>query len=159
MIDPIRKQMLASSDGPLSALYDKCRRKASLESLDDEECEIRELKLARSGTLNRPSQSFKNFMTNEKPEYIVKISLPEVGLLWTLSYIEWGIGNHNLDLAKQHTVSMDQKYLYPLHDGQQGHLICRDNSRKYLNTKSPLTRVSKTHGFGRQSKHFHPTIR
>ncbi|KAK6344047.1 bifunctional endoribonuclease/protein kinase ire1 [Orbilia brochopaga] len=105
-INPLTGEFLSSSSGSLSnGLPDKCKKRTRLEGLDDdEECTVRKVSLART-------------------DYTVHISHPERGMLWTLTYTEWGIGTQNRDLADQYTHSLDDKYLYPLKDGK---LICRN---------------------------------
>ncbi|KAF3912168.1 Endoribonuclease [Orbilia brochopaga] len=105
-INPLTGEFLSSSSGSLSnGLPDKCKKRTRLEGLDDdEECTVRKVSLART-------------------DYTVHISHPERGMLWTLTYTEWGIGTQNRDLADQYTQSLDDKYLYPLKDGK---LICRN---------------------------------
>lgn len=39
-------------------------------------------------------------------------------LLWTLKYTEWGPNNGDLDLAAQYSESMDNRFIYAIHDGR-----------------------------------------
>lgn len=51
-------------------------------------------------------------------EYTVTIQSQETEeLLWTIKYAEWGPNNSDKDLAKQHSTSLDNKYIISLFDG------------------------------------------
>lgn len=57
--------------------------------------------------------------TDGEIEYTVTISNVNTGeLLWTIKYTEWGPNNSDRDLAEQHHVPMDNRYIYSSHDGR-----------------------------------------
>ncbi|KAF3916533.1 Endoribonuclease [Dactylellina cionopaga] len=106
-INPLTGDFLSSSFGSLSnSVPDKCKKRTRLEGLDDEECTVRKVTLART-------------------DYTVRIAHTDSGQYWTLKYTEWGIGKQNNDLAGQYDTSLDGKYFHPLRDGR---LLCRDVS-------------------------------
>ena len=88
------------SVGSFGKSYQSCPRTSGLESLDDEEC--------------RPGSSFVLGRT----EYTITIQNRDTtDPICTLTYSEWGPNTRDEDLHSQYSTTMDQKYVYALHDG------------------------------------------
>ena len=78
----------------------RCPKPGGLETLDDEEC--------------GPGSSFVLGRT----EYTVTIQNRETTEpICTIMYSEWGPNTRDQDLHQQYSTTMDNRYVYPLHDG------------------------------------------
>lgn len=78
----------------------RCPRPGGLDSLDDEEC-------GTGGT----------FVLG-RTEYIISIQNRDTTEpICTIKYSEWGPNTRDGDLHSQYSTTMDNKYIYPLHDG------------------------------------------
>ena len=104
----------------------RCPKPGGLEILDDEECASR-----GSFVLGRT-------------EYTVTISNQiTTEPICTLKYSEWGPNTRDGDLHSQYLSSMDNQYVYPLHDGRIYGWDGQMNSRPHYWPKlsSPVVRV------------------
>jgi serine/threonine-protein kinase/endoribonuclease IRE1 len=87
--------------GTFGKSHQSCPKSTGLEGLDEEEC--------------APSASFVLGRT----EYIITIQNRDTTEpICTLMYSEWGPNNRDEDLHSQYSTTMDQKYVYSLHDGR-----------------------------------------
>ncbi|KAF8426275.1 hypothetical protein EV426DRAFT_530773 [Tirmania nivea] len=77
------------------------------DDLEEDECDSKEsgitILVARTG-MRLYIVTVEDVITNE--------------LLWTLKYTEWGPNNGDLDLAAQYSKSMDNRFIYAIHDGR-----------------------------------------
>ncbi|SMR55366.1 unnamed protein product [Zymoseptoria tritici ST99CH_3D1] len=90
-----------SSAGSMVNEDQSCRRVDPLGALEGDECQA-------VGTL-----------TLGRTEYIIGIQDRNTGEpINTVKYFEWGPNNRDHDLRSKYTRTMDQRYVYPKHDGQ-----------------------------------------
>ena len=106
----------------------RCPKPGGLDILDDEEC-------GSSGS----------FVLG-RTEYIITIQNRDTTEpICTLKYSEWGPNTRDIDLHSQYSVSMDNRYVYPLHDGSifgWDHTQLADRQRSYTQKlSSPVVRV------------------
>ena len=106
----------------------RCPRPGGLDVLDDEEC----------GT----SGSFVLGRT----EYTITIQNRDTTEpICTLTYSEWGPNTRDVDLHSQYSTTMDNKYVYPLHDGSifgWDYSQMQDRQRAFTQKlSSPVVRV------------------
>lgn len=113
--------------GPLSK-EPRCPKPGGLDVLDDEECATR-----GSFVLGRT-------------EYTITIQNRDTTEpICTLKYSEWGPNTRDEDLHSQYSSTMDNKYIYPLHDGSifgwdYGQMM--DRQKSYTQKlSSPVVRV------------------
>lgn len=106
----------------------RCPKPGGLERLDDEECEP-------GGTL-----------VLGRTEYTVTIQNRETtDPICTIMYSEWGPNTRDVDLHRQYSSTMDNRYVYPLHDGRVyglDYTQYADRQRSYTQKlSSPVVRV------------------
>lgn len=106
----------------------RCPKPGGLETLDDEEC-------GSGGT----------FVLG-RTEYIVSIQDRETTEpICTIMYSEWGPNTRDDDLHRQYSATMDNRYVYPLHDGRVyglDYAQYADRQRSYTQKlPSPVVRV------------------
>ncbi|MDI1493311.1 MAG: bifunctional endoribonuclease/protein kinase ire1 [Ramalina farinacea] len=106
----------------------RCPKPGGLDILDDEEC-------GSSGS----------FVLG-RTEYTITIQNRDTtDPICTLRYSEWGPNTRDGDLHSQYSVSMDNKYVYPLHDGSifgWDHAKVAERQRAYTQKlSSPVVRV------------------
>lgn len=106
----------------------RCPKPGGLETLDDEEC-------GSGGT----------FVLG-RTEYIVSIQNRETTEpICTIMYSEWGPNTRDEDLHRQYSSTMDNRYVYPLHDGRVyglDYAQYADRQRSYTQKlPSPVVRV------------------
>ncbi|KAL9124561.1 MAG: hypothetical protein Q9217_006120 [Psora testacea] len=106
----------------------RCPKPGGLDVLDDEEC-------GSSGT----------FVLG-RTEYTITIQNRDTTEpICTLKYSEWGPNTRDGDLHSQYSATMDNKYVYPLHDGSifgWDHGQMADRQRSYTQKlPSPVVRV------------------
>lgn len=116
------------SVGSFGKSHQSCPRPLGLESLDDEEC--------------RTGPSFVLGRT----EYIITIQNRDTTEpICTLTYSEWAPNTRDEDLHSQYSTTMDQKYVYALHDGSVfglDYTQMLDRQRSYTQKlSSPVVRV------------------
>ena len=93
-------KVFGSGSGDSPAKEPRCPKPGGLETLDDEECGSR-----GSFVLGRT-------------EYTITIQNRDTTEpICTLKYSEWGPNTRDGDLHSQYSSTMDNKYVYPLHDG------------------------------------------
>jgi len=93
-------KVFGSGSGDSPSKEPRCPKPGGLETLDDEECGSR-----GSFVLGRT-------------EYTVTIQNRDTTEpICTLKYSEWGPNTRDGDLHSQYSSTMDNKYVYPLHDG------------------------------------------
>lgn len=106
----------------------RCPKPGGLEKLDDEEC-------GSGGT----------FVLG-RTEYTVTIQNRETTEpICTIKYSEWGPNTRDEDLHRQYSSTMDNRYVYPLHDGRVyglDYAQFADRQRSYTQKlSSPVVRV------------------
>ena len=106
----------------------RCPKPGGLETLDDEEC-------GSGGT----------FVLG-RTEYTVTIQNRETTEpICTIMYSEWGPNTRDDDLHQQYSATMDNRYVYPLHDGRVyglDYAQYADRQRSYTQKlSSPVVRV------------------
>lgn len=106
----------------------RCPRPGGLDVLDDEEC-------GTSGT----------FVLG-RTEYTITIQNRDTTEpICTLKYTEWGPNTRDGDLHSQYSTTMDNKYVYPLHDGRifgWDYTQMQDRQRSFTQKlSSPVVRV------------------
>ena len=116
------------SVGSSGKSHQSCPKPSGLESLDDEEC--------------RTGSSFVLGRT----EYTITIQNRDTTEpICTLVYSEWGPNTRDEDLHSQYSTTMDQKYVYALHDGSifgLDYTQMVDRQRSYTQKlSSPVVRV------------------
>ena len=106
----------------------RCPRPGGLDMLDDEEC------------------ATKGSFVLGRTEYTITIQNRDTTeLICTLKYSEWGPNTRDGDLHSQYSSTMDNKYIYPLHDGSifgwdYGQMM--DRQKSYTQKlSSPVVRV------------------
>ena len=106
----------------------RCPKPGGLDVLDDEEC------------------GFSGSFVLGRTEYTITIQNRDTTEpICTLKYSEWGPNTRDGDLHSQYSSTMDNKYVYPLHDGSiygwdHGEII--DRQRMYTQKlSSPVVRV------------------
>ena len=121
-------KVFGSGSGDSPRKEPRCPRPGGLEILDDEECGSR-----GSFVLGRT-------------EYTITIQNRDTTEpICTLKYSEWGPNTRDGDLHSQYSSTMDNKYVYPLHDGSifgwdYGQMIERQKSYTQK-LSSPVVRV------------------
>ncbi len=116
------------SSGSFGKSHQSCPKPGGLESLDDEEC--------RTGS---------TFVLG-RTEYTITIQNRDTTEpMCTLKYSEWGPNTRDGDLHSQYSSTMDQKYVYALHDGSifgLDYTQMVDRQRSYTQKlSSPVVRV------------------
>ena len=121
-------KVFGSGSGDSLSKEPRCPKPGGLEVLDDEECGSR-----GSFVLGRTEYTI-NIQNRDTTEPIC-----------TLKYSEWGPNTRDGDLHSQYSSTMDNKYVYPLHDGS---IFGWDYDRMMENQKtyrqklsSPVVRV------------------
>ena len=121
-------KVFGSGSGDSPSNEPRCPKPGGLETLDDEECGSR-----GSFVLGRT-------------EYTITIQNRDTTEpICTLKYSEWGPNTRDGDLHSQYSSTMDNKYVYPLHDGSifgwdYGQMIERQKSYTQK-LSSPVVRV------------------
>ena len=108
--------------------HQSCPKPSALEGFDEEEC--------------GPGASFVLGRT----EYVITIQNRDTTeAICTLMYSEWGPNTRDGDLHSQYSSTMDQRYIYPLHDGSifgLDYTQMVDRQRSYTQKlSSPVARV------------------
>ena len=114
--------------GTFGKSHQSCPKATGLQAVDEEEC--------------RPGASFVLGRT----EYTITIQNRDTTEpICTLVYSEWGPNNRDEDLHSQYFTTMDQKYVYSLHDGRifgLDYSQMADKQRAYTQKlSSPVARV------------------
>ena len=114
--------------GAVGEFQPRCPKPGGLETLDDEEC-------GSGGT----------FVLG-RTEYTVSIQNRETTEpICTIMYSEWGPNTRDEDLHRQYSATMDNRYVYPLHDGRVyglDYAQYADRQRSYTQKlPSPVVRV------------------
>ena len=121
-------KVFGSGSGDTPSKEPRCPKPGGLETLDDEECGSR-----GSFVLGRT-------------EYTITIQNRDTTEpICTLKYSEWGPNTRDGDLHSQYSSTMDNKYVYPLHDGSvfgwdYGQMMERQKSYTQK-LSSPVVRV------------------
>lgn len=116
------------SGGNFGKAHQSCPKASGFENLDEEEC--------------GPSATFVLGRT----EYTITIENRDTAEpICTLKYSEWGPNTRDEDLRSQYSTTMDQKYVYSLHDGSifgLDYTKMVDRQRSYTQKlSSPVARV------------------
>ncbi|KAL8780922.1 MAG: hypothetical protein Q9213_006233 [Squamulea squamosa] len=108
--------------GTFSSDEESCPRNAAFAGLDEEECE-----------------SMGSFVLG-RTEYIITIQNRNTAEpICTLKYSEWGPNSRDKDLHRQYSTTMDNRYVYSMHDGS---IVGWDHGQIYERQKSFTQKLS-----------------